>query len=57
MERKLETLEQNYNDLEDLYEANARMFRRLLDKTKVLFDLTKCKTTVLQGLLGNAFDC
>ncbi|XP_054260178.1 outer dynein arm-docking complex subunit 1-like [Macrosteles quadrilineatus] len=53
MERKLETLEQTYNDLEDHYEANARMFRRLLDKTKALFDLTKCRTTVLQDLLGN----
>lgn len=52
MEKKLGVLEQTCNDLNDHYDANARLFSRLLDKIKILFDLMKCKTSVLRDLLG-----
>lgn len=52
MEKRLTQMEHELNDLDDFYGANSRLFSRLLDKTKILFDLMRCSNSTLKDLLG-----
>ncbi|XP_054263796.1 outer dynein arm-docking complex subunit 1-like [Macrosteles quadrilineatus] len=52
MHDKLGRMEHELNDMQDFYDANRRVFNRLLDKTQGLCDLLHCNTSVLRDLLG-----